>query len=87
MPVDLVPPELGITTVGVSAMGDSGLEDAAAEAGDASEPARRKLFADLNGVTDRRDVPGGIMTLAESAQRSAFVAELRVPRGFRGSLD
>lgn len=92
LPADLVSPELGITAVGVSAIGDfavgvSGMGDSDGEVGDASEPARRKLFADLNGVTDRRDVPGGIMTLAESEQGSSFVAELRVPRGFRGSLD
>ena len=87
MPVDLVPPELGISVEGDSAVGVSELGNTAAEAGDASEPARRKLFADLNGVTDRRDVPGGLMALAESEQGSAFVAELRVPRGFRGSLD
>ncbi|MGO2862153.1 MAG: hypothetical protein ACTIC1_13410, partial [Brevibacterium sp.] len=52
LPVDLVPPELGITAVGdtvvgASGMGVSGMGDASAEAGDASEPARRKLFADL----------------------------------------
>lgn len=51
-----------------------------------------ELFAELNGITDRRNVAGGVMKRIASSARSArsegaeYRAEVRVPRGYRGSL-
>ncbi|MGC2941771.1 MULTISPECIES: alpha/beta hydrolase-fold protein [unclassified Brevibacterium] len=57
------------------------------------------VFADVNGITDRRDVPGGVMARRTGAPTGEGTAtptgegtqgerslELVVPRGFRGSL-
>lgn len=59
--------------------------------GDAQE-----IFVDLNGVTDRRNVPGGLMTRrpardeggdsADGADATRYSIELTVPRGYRGAL-
>ncbi|WP_434593245.1 alpha/beta hydrolase [Brevibacterium sp. 1718] len=56
----------------------------------------QEIFVDLNGVTDRRNVPGGIMTRrpardeggdsADGADATRYSIELPVPRGYRGAL-
>lgn len=62
----------------------------------------REIFASLNGVTDRRHVPGGIMVRrsvpadvvdgtdggdgADGAEATTHSIELTVPRGYRGAL-
>lgn len=56
----------------------------------------QEIFVDLNGVTDRRNVPGGIMTRrpardeggqnVDSADATRYSIELAVPRGYRGAL-
>ncbi|WP_173154534.1 alpha/beta hydrolase-fold protein [Brevibacterium permense] len=56
----------------------------------------QEIFVDLNGVTDRRNVPGGIMTRrpardeggdrADGAGATRYSIELAVPRGYRGAL-
>ncbi|HJF77061.1 MAG TPA: hypothetical protein K8V63_09945 [Brevibacterium linens] len=56
----------------------------------------QEIFVDLNGVTDRRNVFGGIMTRrparggdddrADAAGATRYSIELPVPRGYRGAL-
>ena len=56
----------------------------------------QEIFVDLNGVTDRRNVFGGIMTRrparggdddrADAAGATRYSIELTVPRGYRGAL-
>lgn len=56
----------------------------------------QEIFFDLNGVTDRRNVPGGIMVRrpagdeggdgADGADATRYSIELAVPRGYRGAL-
>ncbi|MGO0603702.1 alpha/beta hydrolase [Brevibacterium linens] len=56
----------------------------------------QEIFVDLNGVTDRRNVLGGIMTRrparggdddrADAAGATRYSIELPVPRGYRGAL-
>ncbi len=56
----------------------------------------QEIFVDLNGVTDRRNVPGGIMARhsvrdeggdgVDRADETKYSIELAVPRGYRGAL-
>ncbi|WP_181276100.1 alpha/beta hydrolase [Brevibacterium oceani] len=44
------------------------------------------VFADVNGITDRRDVRGGVMPRVTGESQEQRLLDLTVPRGFRGSL-
>lgn len=56
----------------------------------------QEIFVDLNGVTNRRNVPGGIMVRrpagdeggdsVDGAGATRYSIELAVPRGYRGAL-
>lgn len=57
---------------------------------EASPAAGQDIFADLNGLTDRRNVPGGVMArhaeAADGVATAVHSIELAVPRGYRGAL-
>lgn len=60
-----------------------------ADIAEANAPSLRSdqdLFAALNGITDRRRVPEGVMAFEQTDSGPAHIVDLRVPRGFRGSL-